>query len=84
MSKSKNDSPPNSLDELREVDIGEDKGAKSQVKLRPEFKMALHRVALHADIDMGILIEKYMTRFIMREDRRIAQENLAKDSGDEV
>jgi len=79
VSKSKS-AGDDSIEAVLAVDIGTDNGeGKPQVKLRPEFKERLRRVAQHYKIDMGILIEKYMIRFITREDRKISQELLERD-----
>ncbi len=73
MGKEKKNEVGDSLEAIAAIELPDDVKAGPQVKLRPAFKEALQRVALHANQDMGILIEKYMRRFVMREDRRIAK-----------
>ncbi|HEY1189034.1 MAG TPA: hypothetical protein VGE74_15375 [Gemmata sp.] len=83
MSKAKKDEGGESLKEVAAVELPADDGEKEQVKLRPKFKAALKRVANDARLDMGELIEKYMARFITREDRRIAKLRLEETEEDE-
>lgn len=54
----------------------EDEKVSVPVKLRPTFKKRLQRVAEEAGVDMGILIERYMNKYISREYKRLIQADL--------
>lgn len=68
--------PPSESGENEGAQAAQGEKLESPVKLRPSFKKRLQRVANAINVDMGELVEAQMKKFVDREIKRLAEEDL--------